>query len=71
MTLFKDFDVMNIDAQGVWTNDDSIPAFNGGPVPTTPDPVGASNESLLPAPETPSSSLPPPPSASPSPFAVP
>lgn len=48
--LFRDFDVMNIDAQGVWTNDGSIPTYNGGPVPTTPDPVGAPVESLLPAP---------------------
>ncbi|AGA29873.1 TolC family protein [Singulisphaera acidiphila] len=71
MTLFKDFDVMNIDAQGVWTNDSSVPAFNGGPVPTTPDPVGAPVESLLPAPERPDPSLPPPPAASASPFAVP
>ncbi|SIN95558.1 Outer membrane efflux protein [Singulisphaera sp. GP187] len=71
MTLFKDFDIMNIDAQGVWTNDSSVPAFNGGPVPTTPDPVGAPVETLLPAPETPASSLPPPPSAAASPFAAP
>ncbi|WP_406700472.1 hypothetical protein V5E97_16825 [Singulisphaera sp. Ch08] len=71
MTLFKDFDVMNIDAQGVWTNDNSIPAFNGGPVPTTPDPVGAPVEALLPAPATPAASLPPSPPDSASPFAVP
>lgn len=50
LTLFKDFDIMNIDAQGVWTNDDSIPTFNGGPVPSTPDPVGAPRETLLPPP---------------------
>ncbi|MHC5537307.1 TolC family protein [Singulisphaera rosea] len=50
LTLFKDFDVMNIDVQGVWTNDDSIPTFNGGSVPATPDPVGAPRENLLPPP---------------------
>jgi len=50
LALYRDFDIMNIDAQGVWTNDDSIPTFNGGPVSTTPDPVGAPTEPLLPPP---------------------
>ncbi len=48
--LFKDFDVMNIDARGVWTNDDRVPTFNGGPVPTTPDPLAPPTEPLLPPP---------------------
>ncbi|WP_422930517.1 TolC family protein [Singulisphaera sp. PoT] len=50
MGLFRDFDVMNIDALGVWTNDDRVPTINGGPVPTTPDPLRPPTESLLPPP---------------------
>jgi|GEM_PF-1023741 len=51
MTLFKDFDIMIIDAQGNWTNDSNVPTFNGGPVPTTPDPVGPPAETLTPGPD--------------------
>jgi len=50
LDLFRDFDVMNIDARGVWTNDDRVPTINGGPVPTTPDPLSPPTEPLLPPP---------------------
>ena len=50
LQLFRDFDTMNIDAQGVWTNDDVVPTFGGEPVPTTPDPLAPPRESLLPPP---------------------
>ncbi len=48
--LFADLDIMNIDVDGVWTNDARIPSFNGQPVPSTPDPVGARDERILPGP---------------------
>jgi hypothetical protein len=51
ITLFKDFDLMNIDARGVWTNDDRVPTIDGRPAPITPDPVGAPTEPLYPPPE--------------------
>ena len=50
--LYRDFDLMNIDAQGVWTNDNDIPTANGGdgPAAASADPVGAASEPLLPPP---------------------
>ncbi len=50
--LFNDLDIMNVDANGVWTNDTNVPSFNGQPVPSTPDPVGAHDERILPGPAT-------------------
>lgn len=50
ISLFRDFDIMNIDDNGVWTNDTSVPSFHGAPVASYPDPVGAPVESLLPGP---------------------
>ena len=52
MDLYRDFDTMDIDAQGVWTNDRAIPTTPGGTgtVATVPDPVSSGRESLLPGP---------------------
>jgi hypothetical protein len=74
--LFADLDIMNIDAQGVWTNDSRVPTFNGGPVPSCPDPLRSGPERLYPGPATrpdpigagAPSPLPPPPPETPSPF---
>jgi hypothetical protein len=75
--LYRDFDLMNIDAQGVWTNDGTLPNLNGGPAPATPDPVGAPVERVLPGPAGSGSAtgeippLAPPPAGAPGPFARP
>ena len=62
LNLYRDFDLMNIDAQGVWTNDNDLSAPRGGPAPAAAaDPVGAPTEPLLP----------PPAPAGPGPFARP
>jgi outer membrane protein TolC len=77
MGLYRDFDLMTIDAQGIWTNDGNLPNLNGGPAPATPDPVGAPVERLLPGPASSGSAtgeippLPPPPAGAPGPFARP
>ena len=69
MGLYRDFDLMTIDAQGVWTNDGIVPNLNGGPAPASRDPVGAPVERLLPGPSAGGSAtgeiapLPPPPAA--------
>jgi len=49
LTLYRDFDLMNIDARGVWTNDGNLSSGDRGPAPA-PAPVGAAPESLLPPP---------------------
>jgi len=50
MGLFRDFDTMNIDAGGTWTNDGDIPTLDGGGVAAAPDPVGSGRDPLLPGP---------------------
>ena len=52
MGLYRDFDTMDIDAQGVWTNDRAAPTGPGGSgsVASIPDPVGSGPERLLPGP---------------------
>ncbi|GAC1463201.1 MAG: hypothetical protein NVSMB9_00370 [Isosphaeraceae bacterium] len=48
MELFRNLDIMDIDARGVWTNDSNVPTFGGRPVPSTPDPVGTPDERTFP-----------------------
>jgi hypothetical protein len=48
--LYSDFDTMEIDSQGVWINDGSVPTLGGKPVPAVPDPLGISAGPLLPLP---------------------
>lgn len=50
MGLYRDFDIMNIDDQGVWTNDRDVPTADGGGVATAPLPHRPNPESLLPLP---------------------
>ena len=52
MGLYRDFDTMDIDAQGVWTNDRATPTTPGGlgRVAEAPDPVGSGRENLFPGP---------------------
>ncbi len=54
MSLFRDFDIMDIDAQGVWTNDRPVPTGprGAGTIASVPDPVGSGREGLLPRPAT-------------------
>ena len=74
MDLFRDFDLMTIDAQGVWTNDSAVPNLNGGPAPAVRDPLRAPDQRLYPGVEgTPYNAPAPsePPAAGPSPAVAP
>lgn len=79
MGLYRDFDLMSIDAQGVWTNDSALANLNGGPAPAVIDPLRAPDQRLYPgpsgtpddapAPSEPAAPPPPPPApGAPGPF---